>query len=221
MDAHKSMYGGVELPSPVLGPCIRKINNGYVEDVNTFSASMETGLLAEEDTFYRLERRAQSLTDLNDTSGGATAFHKCATQLLSWRSDGKRLVINDNSELKIKLKDVNGATSYITSLGPQVANKGLGYFMAVNASQETEFSERKGKIMFICQGAQSASLSYEEALRLLNSRLLAQTKYGLHLSQFMEKQCHSLSVVINETFLPLLHVHQKMKRVVVWGPIRA
>jgi hypothetical protein len=218
MDAHKSMYGGVELPSPVLGPCIRKINNGYVDDVNTFSASMETGLLAEEDTLYRLERGAQSLTDLNDTSGGATAFHKCATQLLSWRSDGRRLVINDNSELKIKLKDVNGATSYITSLGPQVANKGLGYFMTVSASQGTEFSERKGKITYICQAAQSASLSYEEALRLLNSRLLAQTKYGLHLSQFTEKQCHSLSVVINKTFLPLLHVHRKMKRAVVWGP---
>jgi hypothetical protein len=72
--------------------------------------------------------------------------------------------------------------------------------------------------MSICNGAQSAFLSYEEALRLLNSRLLAQTKYGLHLSQFTKKQCHSLSVVINETFLPLLHVHRKMKRAVVWGP---
>jgi hypothetical protein len=218
MDAHRTLYQGVEMPSPFPGPAIRKINNGYVDDVNTFAASMETGLLAEEDTMYRLERGAQSLTDLNDTSGGATAFHKCATQLLGWRSDGKRLVIPEESELRIKLTDVKGASSYIKSLKASDANKGLGYYMAVNANQAIEFAERQVKVQDICQGAQSAFLSYEEALRLLNQRLLAQTKYGLHLSQFSRKQCHDLSVMINEAFLPLLHIHRKMKRLVVWGP---
>jgi hypothetical protein len=200
MDAHGTLYNGVDLPSPVSGPSIRKINNGYVDDVNTFAASMEVGLLAEEQVMYSLERGAQSLTDLNDTSGGATAFHKCATQLLGWRSDGRRLVIRESSELKIKLTDVKGASSYILNLQANEANKGLGYYMAIDANQATEFTERMGKVAQICQGAKSSSLSYEEALRLLNSRLLAQTKYGLHLSQFSRKQCHDLSVIINETF---------------------
>jgi hypothetical protein len=45
-----------------------------------------------------------------------------------------------------------------------------------------------------------------------------QTKYGLHLSQFTQKQCQKLTVQINATFLPKLHVHSKMKRAVIWGP---
>jgi hypothetical protein len=38
------------------------------------------------------------------------------------------------------------------------------------------------------------------------------------LSQYSSKQCEALSVLI-KTFLPLLHLHRKMLRAVIWGPI--
>jgi hypothetical protein len=46
----------------------------------------------------------------------------------------------------------------------------------------------------------------EEGLSLLNARLLAQTKYGLHLSQFPPDKCQQLSVIINESILPILNL---------------
>ena len=81
-----------------------------------------------------------------------------------------------------------------------------------------DFEARLEKVSFICSGAQSTRLSYSEGLQLLNQRMLAQTKYGLHLSQFTPSQCQQLSVLTNETFLPILHIHRKMSRSVIWGP---
>jgi hypothetical protein len=46
-----------------------------------------------------------------------------------------------------------------------------------------------------------------------------QTRYGLVLSQFTPKQCHPMMVLINGTFLPLMRVHRRTPRAVVWGPI--
>jgi hypothetical protein len=67
-------------------------------------------------------------------------------------------------------------------------------------------------------GANSTRLQCEVGLSLLNARLLAQTKYGLHLSQFPPNKCQQLSVIINETMLPILKSHRKLPCSVVWGP---
>jgi hypothetical protein len=91
--------------------------------------------------------------------------------------------------------------------------------MAVDASQEDEYVSRTKKIEHICNGAKSSRLTFKEAKQLLEQRLLMQTKYGLYLSQFTKKQCQPLTVLTNDTFLPKLHIHRKMKRAVVWGPI--
>lgn len=79
-----------------------------------------------------------------------------------------------------------------------------------------EFRSRRQKIAEICtRRAQSSRLSYREAYDLLNTRLLAQQiKYGLYVSQFTAKICKILSILINQTFLPLLHIHWKMPRAV-------
>jgi hypothetical protein len=106
----------------------------------------------------------------------------------------------------------------ISQLKPNKANKGLGYHFAVDASQTVDFEARLEKVSITCSGAHSTCLSYSEGLQLLNQQLLAQTKYGLHLSQFSLTQCHQLSVLTNETFLPILHLHRKMSRTVIWGP---
>jgi hypothetical protein len=218
-DAHAKLSPAMILPPPAPGPGITKRNDGYVDDVDTWAAVPEYGLNSTEQAMYRLQRSSQYLTDLNEVPGGSTAFHKCAVFILSWRTGPKTLEINrDVSELRFILTDNKGAPSSISILHPDQTNKGLGYFMAVDGNQDQEYSERYAKVQHLCNGAQSCRLSYPEALQLLNQRLLMQLRYGLVLSQFTPKQCHPMSVLINVTFLPLLHVHRRMPRAVVWGP---
>jgi hypothetical protein len=213
------LYDGLHLPPPAPGPGISKRNDGYVDDVNTWAAVFEFELDSAETAMYRLERGSQALTNLNEVPGGSTAFHKCAVFLLSWVTGPKTLEIRrDLSDFKFVLHDNKNAPSAISILQPHQTNKGLGYHMAVDANQTTKHAERLAKIQAICTGAQTTRLGYDESLQLLNRRLLMQTKYGLVLSQYTPKLAHPLSVLINETFLPLLHVHRRMPRAVVWGP---
>ena len=219
LNAHATMYAGIALPSPIPNLEIRKRNDGYVDDVNTWAASMEWDNEAVEYVLNTLNEGAQILTNLNEVGGGSTAFHKCACILMSWTFNGKRLVIDYEREGTITLLDNKGAPSKITQLRPNEGNAGLGYMMAVDASQTDEHSNRLTKVTDICIRAQASRLSFKEARQLLNQRLLMQTKYGLHLSQFTEKQCHPMTVLINATFFPKLGLHSKMKRAIAYGPL--
>ena len=220
LDAHGKLYEPMILPGPTPGPCIAKRNDGYVDDVNTWAGILERELGVTDTVLYNLNKGAQSLTNLNETSGGSTAFHKCATQLLTWISDRKKLVINYHHDHEgITLLDAKGAASKIKMMRPEEANKSLGYHMAVDANQHEHYASIKGKIAHICNGAQSGMLSFREARELLTLRLLQQAKYGLYLSQFSLKMCNPLTVMINGTFLQLMHVHSKTPRAIVWGPI--
>ena len=219
-DAHAKLYGGMTLPGATPGPGISKRNDGYVDDVNTWAGMLRRDLDTVEQVTYQLQKGSQSLTDLNETSGGSTAFHKCAVQLLRWKQGRRTLEINYDMDYPgIRLVDAKNAPSEIAKLRPNEANKGLGYHLAIDADPTTDLRFRTGKISHTCNGAQSARLAYREAYSLLNCRLLSQTKYGLHLSQYSKKMCQPLTIMINRTFLPLLHVHRKMPREVVFGPI--
>jgi hypothetical protein len=219
-DAHAKLYGGIDLPPPVPGPGIRKRNDGFVDDVNTWAGVVEYEPWSAEHAMYTLQTGSQLLTDLNEVPGGSTAFHKCAVFLLSWTTSTDTLVIKtDMSEHKFQLRDNKGALSSIAIIRPDQTNKGLGYFMAVDVNQTMELAERMDKIQHMCTAAQSSRLSYSEAHQLLHQRLLMQTRYGLVLSQFTPKQCHPMTVLINTTFLPLMRVHRRTPRAVVWGPV--
>ena len=78
LQAHSSLYHGIDLPPATPGPGIKKLNDGYVDDVNTWAGNMGWDSQAAEEVTYDLQNGAQSLTDLNETPGGSTAFHKCA-----------------------------------------------------------------------------------------------------------------------------------------------
>jgi hypothetical protein len=219
LNAHATMYDGITLPSPTSELEISKRNDGYVDDVNTWAASMEWDSEAIEHVLYMLNKGAQSLTDLNEVGGGSTAFHKCACLFMSWIFNGKRLVIDYEQEGTRTLLDNKGAPSRITQLRPDQGNAGLGYNMAVDASQDDEYSSRLAKVTDICTRAQASRLSFKESKQLLNKRLLMQTKHGLHLSQFTKKHCHPMTVLINATFFPKLRLRSKMKRAIAYGPL--
>jgi hypothetical protein len=156
LDAHASLYEGIELSSPFPGPIIKKRNDGYVDDVNTWAANMQCDSDVVDYVIYRLNKGSQLLADLNEVGGGSTAFHKCASSLLAWVSNGKKLVIDYEKECKLMLQDNKGASSCIKQLKPNQGNAGLGYVMAADASQEDEFANRKSKIEHICMNAQSS-----------------------------------------------------------------
>jgi hypothetical protein len=136
------------------------------------------------------------------------AFYKCFIQLMAWKAGPNRLELRTQFDNEFNLSDPEGAPSLISILRPDEANAGLGYHLAVDANQMHEYNSRYGKISAICAAAQSSKLDFAETKR-----------FGLHLSQYNAEQCHALSVLINATFLPLLHIHRKMSRAVVWGPI--
>jgi hypothetical protein len=138
---------------------------------------------------------------------------------MSWIFNGKRLVIDYEREGTRTLLDNKGAPSRITQLRPDQGNAGLGYNMAVDASQDDEYSSRLAKVTDICTRAQASRLSFKESKQLLNQRLLMQTKHGLHLSQFTKKHCHPMTVLINATFFPKLRLRSKMKRAIAYGPL--
>jgi hypothetical protein len=52
LDAHATMYSGLELSPATPGPGIRKRNDGYVDDVNTWAGCMEIGSEAAETATY-------------------------------------------------------------------------------------------------------------------------------------------------------------------------
>eukprot|EP00956_Cyclotella_meneghiniana_P004437 scaffold5449_cov52-Cyclotella_meneghiniana.AAC.5 len=129
LDAHAKLFPELVLPSPGGERAIRKRNDGYVDDVNTWAGKIKRDLQDVEEVMYDLQVRAQGLTDLNEVSGGSTAFHKCACQLLSWRSTGRTLEINYDMEgIGMVLTDAKGAALRIKMLSPSWTNKGLGYF---------------------------------------------------------------------------------------------
>ena len=55
---------------------------------------------------------------------------------------------------------------------------------------------------------------------MLNSHLSPQTTYVMHLSQFTEKQCHRLDILILDTFLPLLLIDRSIPQTLVHGPLQ-
>jgi hypothetical protein len=75
---------------------------------------------------------------------------------MSWTFNGKRLVIDYKQDGTITLLDNKDAPSKITQLRPNEGNAGLGYMMAVDASQKDEHSNRLAKITEICNRAQAS-----------------------------------------------------------------
>ncbi len=108
---------------------------------------MEIGSEAVETTMYQLQKGSQILTDLNKTPGGSTsAFHKCATQLMSWVETPEFLEIDKNIDQYWRvLEDAVGAKSTIAQLLPHKANKGLGYHFCNRCIARNRFGSQVGQ----------------------------------------------------------------------------
>ena len=217
--AHSQVYEGIDLPS-VVGKekGIKKNNDGYVDDVDTWSGKLGWGREVADEVMHKLKGGAQSWSDIQDVVAASTAFHKCMCQVLAHIAKNGSLVIDYDYTFDMHLHDVKGATTKIQFKPPNEPNQGLGFNIAPDGNQKHEFNSRIEKIRHMCKAAVSMHLSQREAHTMLNRRLVPQTTYGMRLSQFNEKQCHQLDVVTLGTFLPLLIVNRSTPRAVVHGP---
>ncbi len=113
MQAHSRVYKGLDLPPPTLGPGIRKRNDAYVDDANTWAGQLEREPDVVEKVLHDLKEGAQSLTDLQDVSGGAMAFYKCFIQLMAWQAGSNTLELKTQFDNEFTLRDPEGAPSLI------------------------------------------------------------------------------------------------------------
>ena len=77
LEAHGKLYKGIQLPS-VYGKehGIKKNNDAYVNDVNTWAGSLSNGSDAADEVMEQLMDRAQQWSGIQDVVAASTAFYK-------------------------------------------------------------------------------------------------------------------------------------------------
>ena len=186
--AHSNKYEGLDLPGIILTDGIKKNNNGYVDDVNTYAGEMTKDIHTADNVMTRLSTGAQKWANLCNGIAQSTAFHKCIAQILSFTNVKSSLKIDYKIRYVMSLQDSKEATSSIKYLTPDQPNDSLGFHHALDGNQLHELATRVTKIKSMCTTAVSTHLSQREAATMLNSRLSPQTTYIMRLSQFTEKK---------------------------------
>ncbi len=78
--AHGFLYDGIDLSSTCgKATGIKKNNDAYVDDVNTWAGLLENGHEAADQVMHTLWKGAQSWANIQDVVSQSTAFHKCMT----------------------------------------------------------------------------------------------------------------------------------------------
>ena len=218
--AHSLLWTGLDLPSSTGGPGLKRNNAGYVDDVDTMAGSTEYGPEATHQVMHHLEVGAQKWANIQDVVAQSTAFHKCAVSALAWKEEKSSLVIDYDFKYDMILSDINGAGTSIGQLAPDKPNKGLGFYQALDGNMRAEYEGRRDKVKNMCQALTRLQPNQLDANIMLNSRLTPQTTYGMRLTSFTSKQCHSLDKLVLGAFLPSLKVNRSSPRAMVHGPIQ-
>ena len=217
LEAHSSLYSGLSLPSVSTMAYRSKNNDVYVDDADTWASSCSVGPDATTEVLTHIANGAQHWTNCQDVCAGATAFDKCIVQCLAWKAVKQSLVIDMEVPINITLCDIKGAASTIKQLRANEPNVGLGFHLAPDGNQLEEFRSYLNKIRLVCAATTSMHLTHADTRVMLRSQLIPKLWYGLHLSQFMPRQCKTADILLNTTFLPRMGIHRKTKLAVVYG----
>jgi hypothetical protein len=118
------------------------------------------------------------------------------------------------------LEDIYGASTSIELLAASEPNKGLGFYQALDGNMLAEFAGRKEKVNDMCQALTRLQPNQLDAHTMLTGRLTPQTTYGMRLTSFSTKQCHTLDKLILGAFLGPLKINRSTPRALVHGPIQ-
>jgi len=173
---------------------------------------MEYGSIESHSVMCRLTTVSQKWSNLQDVAAASTVFHKYTTQLLGHANVGSSLKIDYAFEFDMDLLDIKGAQTQIKLASANELNVGLGFSLAPDGNQQHEYARRREKIQHICKAAVAMHLRQHKAFILMKCRLISQTTYGVRLSQFNKKQCHSLDALVLGVFIPLLKVNRSTPR---------
>ena len=185
--AHNDIYKGLNLPGITAADGIKKKNDGYANDIDTYEGEMTNNIYAADNGMTHLATGAQKWANLRDVIAQSIAFHKCIVQILSFVHVHSSLKIDYGSKFTMRLKDSKWATSSIKYFPPDKSNEGLGFRHAPDGKQIHKLDNRVMKVKSMCKVAVSIYPSQKEAATMLNSCLSPQTTYVMRLSQFTEK----------------------------------
>ena len=97
---------------------IRKNNDAYADDVDTWAGSMDYGQVESQSVMCKLTEGAQKWYNIQDVAAASTAFHKCITQILGHIVVALSLVIDYEFEFEMDLLDIKGARTRIPLVSP-------------------------------------------------------------------------------------------------------
>ena len=171
--AHSLRYIGINLLGVAGGKGIKKNNDAYIDDVDTWAGSMCCGRNAVDNTMRHLAMGAQSWLDLQDVVAASTAFHKCIVQTVVYVvvKGSLEITYNYNYSYDMELSDIKGAWTKIKYLKADQPNIRLGFHLAPDGNMD--------KVGDMCKAALSISmhLSQTEAHTMLTGCLKTQTTY--------------------------------------------
>ena len=89
--------------------------NAYIDEVDTYAASMSNVTKAAACIMTTLQKGTQKQSNVQHVVTASTEFHKCLVQILSYTTVHRLLQVNHNFTRYIHCADVKGAQSLIKS----------------------------------------------------------------------------------------------------------
>ena len=127
LKAHTSLNEGVNIRSPNLLRHIKHCSIAFADDTDGQESS-ETNTHETVSTIVaRLQRSAQTWSNLVQICGGQIALHKCFWQLIAWQDQDGILSMMKSTDEILTMTDGAGTSSTIEYLPPDMPNVGLGY----------------------------------------------------------------------------------------------
>ena len=128
--SHAILYPGIVLPSVIGKTGIKKNNDAYADDVDTWAESMDYGQVELHSVMCKLIEGDQKWSNIQDVAAAPIVFHKCITQILGHIVVALSLVIDYEFEFEMDLLDIKRAHMWIPLVSPDQPNEGLGFCLA-------------------------------------------------------------------------------------------
>jgi hypothetical protein len=219
MTAHSNLVPGVLMQSADRKIEQRRVNDGYIDDVDNLADAPSTNRAPE--CIERLTLTAQIWAAIVMVSGQIMGFHKGGYTMLAFMAVGGYLMhaYRHDFEGEVVLRNAHGKPTTIKYIPPNESNKSLGFLTNCLGEMTDEFKHRLKQAKSFASKTLPARLNLHEAKLALNTRVLPSLTYPFSCTSFTTKQIKTLAIAINNVFLPKMGINRKMKRIAIYAPL--
>ena len=218
--AHSHLAQGLSLRNPPGTRAIQHHSISFADDTDQHTNTNTDNPNAITEVVRDLEHSAQTWNNLISIPGGLLAYHKCNWQLIAWDSSTGYMDLLYDTDETVTINDGKGAQARIDFLPPNCPNKGLGYLLCPDGSQEPQFQATYDVLRKICGNVARAHLTESEVRHLLRTRILPKLSYTLHTTSFTHKQCSRLNTLLRTHVVPRMRLNRHYPSAVLYGPIK-